>query len=95
MKPLIKYLFVFILLLSLYHLIRDILQTLDIHNAFTNILHRPLHLWCGAYCDYVTYPLDVIGIVGSFVVLKRNGVGVLGKIVLFSQPLWLLALILP
>ncbi len=94
MKPVIRYLFVIILLFSSYHLIRDILQTFNIYNSFTNIFHRP-HLWCGAYCDYVTYPLDVFGIVGSLIVLKRNKLGVVGKVILFSLLLWLLAVILP
>lgn len=94
MKLFLRYLFIVILFLSSYHLVRDILQSLDIHNAFTNVFHRP-HLWCGSYCDYVTFPLDVLGIIGSLVVLKRNKLGVIGKVILFSLPLWLLAVILP
>jgi len=94
MNQLLRYLFTIIFILSCYHLLRDILQTLDIHNAFTNILHRP-HIWCSPYCDYVTYPLDLIGILGSYVILKRNNAGLLGFIILIIQPLWLVAALLP
>ena len=94
MKTILKYLFIVILLLSSYHFVRDILQTLNIHNSFTNIFHRP-HLWCSSYCNYVTFPLDLLGIIGSFIVLKRNKLGIMGKVIIFSLPLWLLAVILP
>ncbi len=94
LKLVIKIIFSLILIFSCYHLIRDILQILDWHNAFTNVLHRP-HQWCKPYCDYVTLPLDILGIYGSIVVLKRNRLGVLGMIVLLSFPVWLMAALLP
>jgi hypothetical protein len=83
-----------ILILSIYHFIRDVLQTFGADNFLTNILHRP-HAWCNNYCDYVTYPLDLLGIVGSSIILKRSRLGKLGTIVLISLPMWLLALLLP
>jgi len=92
-KPL-RYFFIIVLILSTYHLIRDILQSFEIHNSFTNILHRP-HLWCKPYCNYVTYPLDFLGIIGSLCVLQKNSLGIAGMIILLSIPLWLLAVILP
>lgn len=83
-----------ILLFSVYHLIRDALQTLGFDSAFTNILHWQ-HRWCASYCGIVTYPLDILGIVGSYLVLKRNRMGYLGVLTLASLPLWLLVLLLP
>ncbi len=94
MKPLLRSLFITIFIFSLYHFIRDLLQTFEIHSSFTNIFHRP-HQWCSLYCNYVTYPLDLLGIIGSLVVLKRNKLGVLGAVILLSLPLWVLAAILP
>lgn len=94
MHPILRYLFIIILVASSYHLVRDILQTVGINNALINILHRP-HLWCNPYCNYATYPLDILGIIGSFIVLKRNGIGFIGIIVLVSLPLWLLVALLP
>lgn len=94
MDRFLKLAFIIILFVSMYHLIRDTLQVFGQHSPFTNFLHRP-HLWCKPYCNYVTYPLDIIGIVGSFVVLKRDRLGRLGIVVLLSLPLWLLAVFLP
>src|SRR3989338_8669755 len=93
-KKLLRCFFIIVLILSTYHLIRDILQSFEIHNSFTNILHRP-HLWCKPYCNYVTYPLDFLGIIGSLWVLRKNRLGIAGMIILLSIPLWLLAVILP
>jgi hypothetical protein len=94
MNKLLRLLFSFILVFSIYHLIRDVLQTLDNHSNFTNLLHRP-HQWCQPYCDYVTFPLDVFGIIGSSIVLKRNSLGIIGNVIIISQFLWILALLLP
>jgi hypothetical protein len=94
MTPILRYLFVGILIFSLYHLVRDLLQTFEIHNPFTNIFHRS-HEWCSPYCNFVTYPLDLLGIVGSWSVLRRNILGIAGIIVLLTLPFWLLASILP
>lgn len=89
-----KLIFVTILLFSLYHFIRDIFQTIGADSWFTNIFHRP-HLWCHQFCDYVTYPLDLIGIVGATIVLKRNRIAKVGTVVLLTIPLWLAATLLP
>jgi len=94
MKPFSKFVFLSILIFSLYHLLRDVLQTLEIHNGFTNIFHRS-HVWCRSYCNYVTFPLDLLGIIGSWIILKRNKLGTIGVIILLSFPLWLLAAVLP
>ncbi len=94
MKKIYYFLFILILLISSYHLIRDTLQIFDIHNFFIDIWNRP-HIWCRPYCDFATFPLEIFNIVGSSVVLKRNRVSLLGILVILSLPLWLLAAFLP
>jgi len=94
MSKLLKITFIAILLLSCYHTVRDILQTFEIHNWFTEIFHRP-HLWCRPYCNIATIPLDLFGIIAPVVVLKRNRLGIIGVIVLLSMFLWPLAIFLP
>ncbi len=94
MNKTLKLVFVAILLFSIYHFLRDVLQTFDIHSLLTNIGHRP-HEWCGQYCNVVTWPLDIAGVVISVVVLKRNKVGVLGIVLLLSLPLWVVFSLLP
>lgn len=69
--------FIAVLIISVYHFIRDILQTFGLDSAFTDIAHRP-HVWCAPYCDVVTLPFDIIAIIATGIILKRNKVGKLG-----------------
>ena len=94
MNKIIRYLFLLIFILSIYHLIRDIFQTIGINTWLTNFFHRP-HQWCKPYCNYVTYPLDLFGIFGSLYELKRNKFDIIGKVLLISQLLWVFAVLLP
>jgi hypothetical protein len=89
-----KAVFIIILIASIYHFIRDLLQTLDLDSVFTDIAHRP-HEWCGQYCDVVTIPFDVISIAVSAFILNRNRVGKLGIALLASLPLWIIFSLLP
>lgn len=89
-----KAIFIIILVASTYHFVRDLLQTFDLDSAFTDIAHRP-HEWCGQYCDIVTTPFDIITIVVSAYILKRNRIGKLGVALLASLPLWLIFSLLP
>lgn len=93
MKKIEKYAVYLILLFSIYHFLRDILQTLNFDNSFTNIFHRD-HYWCRPYCDLVTYPLDLFGIIAALIILRRNKSGVLAKILYCSLFLWLGALLI-
>ena len=70
-RNVLRYVFVIVLIASIYHLVRDILQTIDMDSSFTDVLHRQ-HLWCGAYCDYVTYPFDIMGIALSVYALRTG-----------------------
>lgn len=88
-----KAIFVAILIFSSFHLAKDTFQVFGVANSLTNILHQS-HLWCRPYCDFVTYPLNFLGIFGSIWVLKNNNLGKLGIFVLATFPLWLLALVL-
>ena len=90
----LRYLFVAVLIFSTYHLFRDVLQILEVNNLFSDFLHRP-HMWCKPYCNYVTFPLDFFGIIGSTIVLKRKKAGVLGVFIIITLPLWLTAMFLP
>lgn len=91
-KP-VRFGFWLILGFSIYHLVRDILQILGFQAVWVNIFHWP-HLWCKPYCDYVTFPLDFWGIIGSGMVIKRDRVGILGTGIILSMSLWLLAVLL-
>ncbi len=90
----IRLIFWAILIFSLYHLIRDLFQIFNVNGVFINIFHRD-HLWCAPYCDDVTLPLDLFGLVGSSAVIKRNKLGLLGKAILLTIPLWVLATLPP
>lgn len=89
-----QFVFIAILIFSAYHFTRDVAQTFDWHTSFSNVGHRS-HEWCGQYCDYVTYPLDIAGIVVPIIVLRCNRVGVLGCVLLVSMPLWIIFSVLP
>lgn len=82
------------LIFSLYHLIRDFAQMMGMRHQFIDVLHTQ-HLWCANACDVVTVPLDVLGIVGSLIVLKRQFVGAWGIILFAIIPIWFLFMWLP
>lgn len=84
---LIRIIFISILLFSIIHLVRDVLQIVQLNSSFTNIFHRQ-HLWCADYCNYVTLPLEIFHIIGSLMVLKEKRVGILGISILLTLPLW-------
>jgi len=94
MNKFLKIFFWAVLIISAYHLIRDVLQTFEIHNAFTNIWHRS-HVWCGQFCNIVTYPFDLAGIVISAFILKRNKAGVLGLFLIVVLVVWVAITLLP
>lgn len=83
-----------VLLFSIYHLARDLLQTFNLDSAFTDIGHRS-HQWCGSYCDIITLPFDIAGIAISAIVLKRNRIGLLGSLLLVMIPIFIGFTLLP
>lgn len=96
MKNSLRLLFILLIIIFSYHLIRDVLQIMEIHNVLTQIdlVYRD-HYWCKPYCDYVSIPPEVFGIIGSSIVLKRKKVGAIGVAVLVSLVFWPFAIFLP
>ena len=89
MNKVFRFIFIAVLLFSVYHLIRDLLTNAGIHNYILDIAHRPKTLWCGAICPWVTVPPEIFTIIASTLVLKRNHIGVLGFLVLVQVPIWI------
>ncbi len=81
--------FKIVLVGSIYHLVRDLLQIGGIENFFTQVGHWN-HNWCAEYCDYVTLPIDIFLIVGAIVIVRRKKIGILGLSVLVVLLLGLL-----
>ena len=94
MKKANSTIFAIILVFSFYHLIRDIVQILGLNNDFTEIFHKN-HQCCGQYCDYVTLPIEIIGIIGAAIVIRRNSIGIIGIVVILSLSLWPIFQFLP
>lgn len=81
-----RFIFIFLILFSAYHTIRDVLQIMEVRNWFTTVLNYQ-HNWCNTIapvCDYYLFPWEIFVFIGSIVVLSRNKVGLLGKSVLYS-----------
>jgi len=82
-----RLIFIFLLTASFYHTIRDILQIIEVHNWFTDILSYK-HNWCnalGPFCNYYLFPWEILTFTGSIFVLKINRFSLLGKLVLYAQ----------
>ena len=93
-NAIVKIIFIFLLIIFSYHLIRDIFQIFGYQHSIATIYHRT-HQWCKPLCNYVTIPPEIFIIITSVIVLRRNKVGLLGVIALLSLPMWLLFLYLP
>ncbi len=94
MKNSLILLFIFLIIIFSYHLIRDVFQIMGISHPIIDLWHRT-HDWCRTYCDYVTLAPELFGIIGSAVVLKQNKLGAIGIAVLASLAFWLFAVLLP
>jgi hypothetical protein len=96
MKKSLRFLFIILIILFSYHLMRDVLQIVGIQNILTQIdlVYRD-HYWCKPYCDYVSIPPEVFGIIGSSIVLNRGKIGAIGIAVLASLVFWPFAIFLP
>src|ERR1700674_2250405 len=76
-----------LLLFSIFHLIRDILQIFHIDNIISVSLHTS-RIWCNPICDYITIPPEVFIIVVSIIILLRRKFGLLAKALIFVFLLW-------
>ncbi|QQG37795.1 MAG: hypothetical protein HYS26_04195 [Candidatus Kaiserbacteria bacterium] len=94
MHTLWRYAFVALLLFSIFHLGRDVLQYAGVENIFTTLLHRKL-AWCDWYCDPLIIPYEIATIAGGAFVLWRDRIGIVGVIALGFPPLLLIATLLP
>lgn len=86
MTKTIRYIFISLIIFSVYHTIRDVLQIMRVHNWLADVASYK-HNWCriiAPVCDYYLFPWEFFVFTGSIIVLKRNKVGLLGKSVLFS-----------
>lgn len=93
MNKLTRTLFIGIIVFSIAHTIRDIFQIYNIHNLLSDfyVTHDN---YCGKYCDYVAFPVELFDIVGSIIVIRRNKIELLGTLVLLSMLFWPITLIL-
>jgi hypothetical protein len=94
MNKIIKFIFVTILLFSMYHLVRDLLTNAGIHNYIVDFGHRAKTLWCGKICPWVTVPPEIFNIIATVIVLKRNHIGILVFFVLVQIPIWVILITL-
>jgi len=83
-----RYILVLGLLFFVYHFVRDILQILGYHHLLLDIGSR-MRYWCGPYCEYITFPPEIFGIIALSIILKRNRFGLLGIILLLTLPFWI------
>lgn len=88
-----KVIFYLLLTYFIVHLVRDILQILDVNIPLATTLQTN-HKWCSPYCDYATLPHELFGIIASVIVLKRNRLGILGVLVLLSLLLWTIGFVM-
>lgn len=88
MNNFIRFIFIFILISSMYHTVRDILQILKVHTIISDIASTS-HRYCRPYCDYVTFPPEIFATIGSAVVRKRRRTGLLGIYVIMIFIIWL------
>lgn len=78
-----------ILFWAVYHTIRDVLQILGVGNFLTTAWSRD-HVWCRAYCDYITIPVELFVIIASIIILRRGRAGKLGGIVVLCLFLFII-----
>jgi len=82
-----------ILIYAIQHTVRDILSdVIGLHSRFTDFGHRESSsaLWCGAYCKWTTFPVEIFYIISSIYLLKKRKFGWLGwSIIIVAIPVLL------
>lgn len=84
MSKIRKIIFLILLVYFIFHTIRDVLQILNLYGNPLADLLKTNHSWCRPYCDYVTLPPDLLGIIGSVIVLNRNKTDLIGVFVILA-----------
>jgi len=70
-----------VLIYAAQHFVRDILSDIfGIRNSFTDFGHRESSnaVWCGKYCKWTTFPIEIFYIFTSLCLLKAKKFGVVG-----------------
>ena len=78
----LKYFLIFLIIFSIFHLLRDFSQTYNLESFFTQALQLDKH-WCANYCNELTIPMEIFILMGSIFSLQTNKFGKL-KILVFT-----------
>ncbi|MBU4390021.1 hypothetical protein KKC08_02625 [Patescibacteria group bacterium] len=96
MSKTVRSIFIILIVFSIYHTVRDALQIAGVHNIIADLANHKSN-WCREIypvCDYYLFPWEFFVLIGSILVLKRNDVGLLGKLILYSLIVFPIILIL-
>lgn len=90
-----RLIFISFLIFFVFHTLRDLLQIFNIRGNFITDFYSIKHTWCNVYCDYVTIPADLLGLLSSGIVLRRNKFDFWGFTAFISFAFVLLGFLLP
>jgi hypothetical protein len=82
-----RLLFTTLLFFAIFHLIRDILQNYHIENFVSTFLKLEKN-WCSNYCNAITIPFELFILAGAAIVIKRDRMGLLGRLVIAVFLIW-------
>ena len=94
MHKLWRLFFYALLIFSILHTVRDILQIYRIHTLISEF-YVTHDIWCGTFCDYVAFPVEIFEGIASIIVLRRNKIGLLGWATIASTLFWPVTFVLP
>lgn len=86
-KSAYKYVFGLLALFSVFHIVRDVQQNFDLSSFATDVVILEKN-WCGSYCDFITYPFEIVILVGSLVLLKWGWNRMLAYLIITIFCLW-------
>ncbi|MEN8253358.1 MAG: hypothetical protein ABFQ62_03220 [Patescibacteria group bacterium] len=87
MKIKYKTIFIFLIIFSTFHLVRDIFQILHIENITTTVFEMEKN-WCGNYCNWLTIPMEIFIFFGSLIMIKRKKEGNLAYLIAIILAIW-------
>lgn len=82
-----RFLLTMLLLYSLAHTVRDILQILKVESFITADTGSD-KTWCTPYCNYVVFPFEIPVIAFAFVSLRKKKMSMLGWIAIAIFCIW-------
>lgn len=83
-----KFVFGFLVIFSIFHFVRDVQQTLGYSSFATEVVVLEKN-WCGGYCDFITYPFEIVILLGSLAQLKWGWSRKIGVVVLVIFMVWI------